>query len=273
MTGARRVTINAATACFPGRPVREAIESILQGAHEPLIGRLSHAHIQLCPQNGGQLDEAACERLRADYPATQFRLHANARVLGRHVRYDASTFGDDTKGYFFALADRSKRLGAAAYTLHAGFRRNCTLLQMIDNIKRIQDIFGEVRVGVEGLYPNERMPQLMDDWNSYHAVLDAGIPLAIDLSHMAIVERAEASCDTRLLSELLASKQTLEVHLSDNDGRHDRHDILSKAPWWWPFLTHIHDNAVVFSEGNQLNPRLTQRRTALNGVTPTPINP
>lgn len=260
------LTVHAATACFPGQPVRAAVDAIYQGAVEPLLGQLSATNIQLCPQNGGHLDETECEALREAYPDTQFRLHANARVLERHVRYDASTFSEATKGYYVALADRSRRLGATAYTLHAGYQRNCSFAQMLDNVRRIQDLFGDIRVGLEGLYPNQRLPQLMDTWDDYEAVLNAGIPLAIDLSHMVIVERAEASCDTRLLSELLAAPQTIEVHLSDNDGHHDQHDILAKAPWWWGFLEHINPAAVVFSEGNQLSPRLVRRRRLANAA-------
>lgn len=247
--------VNAATACFPGMTVKTAIEAIIAGASEPMIGTLASSHIQCCPQNLGHLSEAVCEDLRASFPESKLRLHANARALPHHVRYDASTFSDDTRYYYEALADRSRRLGATTYSLHAGFKRNCTLPQMIDNLRRIQDIFGDVQVAVEGLYPNKTNPQLMDTWDAYQAVLDAGVPLAIDVSHTKIVARAEGSVDEGLLRDLLASPTTIEVHLSDNNGVADHHDILRREPFWWHLLPTMNANAVVFSEGNQLRYR------------------
>lgn len=254
------ITVHAATACFPGLSVHDAIAAIQAGASEPLIGTLSSEHVQLCPQSGGHLDERTCEDLRHAHPQTRFRLHANARVLSRHVRYDASNFNADTRFYYEALADRSRRLGATAYSIHAGYRRNCDLPTMLDNMRRIQDIFGDIQVAVEGLYPHERLPQLMDGWDEYLTVLKSGIPLAIDLSHLKIVERAQASVDTQLLIELLRSPTTLEVHLSDNDGSSDRHDVLAKEPFWWAYRHHVCPSAVIFSEGNQIRARGLQRR-------------
>lgn len=254
-------SVNAATACYPGLSVKTAIEHILAGAEEPMIGRLSSKHIQCCPQNLGHLNESVCEELRESFPNSHLRLHANARVLTHHVRYDASTFRDDTRHYYEALADRSRRLGATAYSLHAGFQRNCTLEQMIDNVRRVQDIFGDVQVAVEGLYQNKVNPQLMDTWDAYQAVMDAGIPMAIDLSHLKIVARAEGSTDEGLLRDLVAAPQTIEVHLSDNNGLADHHDILRREPFWWPLLPAINPAAVVFSEGNQLRQRRAHSST------------
>ncbi len=87
--------VNAATACFPGMTVKAAIEQILLGASEPMIGTLGATHIQCCPQNLGHLSESVCEDLRTRFPKSTLRLHANARVLPHHVRYDASTFSDE----------------------------------------------------------------------------------------------------------------------------------------------------------------------------------
>jgi hypothetical protein len=46
----------------------------------------------------------------------------------------------------------------------------------------------------------------------------------------------------------------LEVHLSANDGRADQHQVLESLDgvWWAPLLQHIHQDCVVFSEGNRL---------------------
>lgn len=246
------LTVHATTAMFPGTGVRDALRRITAGAAEPLLGAVSAAHAQLCPQNMGTLTEAVCEQLRADFPHTHLRLHANARVLPMHYLLDASTYSGETRFYYEALADRSRRLGARAYSLHAGRRANATLAQMVDNVARIQELFGEIAVAVEGLYPNEASPQLMDSWSHYEQVMRAGVPMAVDVSHIKIVAAHESSRDSSLLTELLACPDTIEVHLSDNDAKSDRHDMLSSAPWWWEYREAIHGGAVVFTEGNQL---------------------
>ena len=249
----RPPVIHASTAMFPGFTVRAALDEIVAGVVEPLYGRASTAHVQLCPQNLGQLDERTCEALAADYPDTQMRLHANARVEARHRLLDASTFGAETHAYYAALADRSRRLKAPAYSLHAGFVDNCDLGTMIDNVRRLQDLFGPgCVVAVEGLYPNAHRPQLMDTWQAYEQVMRAGLPVAIDLSHLNIVARRQRTRDTGLVRELLSGPQTVEIHVSANDGGRDAHDVLTDAPWWWSCLQAAGPNAVVFSEGNQV---------------------
>jgi len=240
----------AATATLPGLPIADAVERIVFGMGEPLLGQLDPAHIQLCPQNRGQLDAALCETLCERWPHTAFRPHANVRVLPRLRVFDASSDRAAAAPLFDAVADVCKRLGSPAYTLHAGYRTNATLTQMIDNVRRLQDVF-PCPVGVEGLYPDAARGQLMDCWADYEHVLAAGVPLAIDLSHLHIVMRCEGRCDD-LVRALLASPTTLEVHVSANDGRRDSHDLLTVEPWWWPLRDAIHSEAIVFSEGNQL---------------------
>jgi len=244
--------VNATTAMFPGTSVRDALARIAAGAREPLLGDIATNHVQLCPQNVGYLSERECESLAAAYPKMHLRLHANARVLPSHRMLDASTLSDETRPYFDALADRSRRLGAKAYSLHAGHQAHSSLTKMLDAARRLQEHFGDIVVAVEGLYPNRRHPQLMDCWADYETVWRAGVPMAIDLSHLKIVADAERSCDHGLVRDLLSAATTVEVHLSDNDGRSDQHQVLSETPWWWSCTDAIHENAVVFTEGNQL---------------------
>lgn len=71
------LAVHAATACFPGIDVHDAVARIHAGIAEPLLGTIRADHIQLCPQSSGHLDEGVCETLRERYPDTAFRLHAN----------------------------------------------------------------------------------------------------------------------------------------------------------------------------------------------------
>lgn len=246
-------SIHASTAMFPGFSFAGAMERLAAGVSEPLFGEASLAHCQLCPQNPGHIDEAACELLVGKYPSTRFRLHANARVQRAHRLLDASTVSAATWDYYADLADRSRRLGARAYSLHAGFADNCDLSTMLDNVRRLQDLFGpDCIVAVEGLYPNAHRPQLMDTWDAYEAVMRAGVPMAIDLSHLNIVARKQRSRDEGLARDLVASASTIEIHLSANDGRSDQHSVLDASPWWWGLLKDANPAAVLFSEGNQV---------------------
>jgi len=253
MNASHTPTIHSATAMFPGYSYLEAIRLFVAGVSEPLYGEASSAAIQLCPQSSGHLDEAAVEALAASHPDTAFRLHANCRATDGFRMLDASTFSDYTRGYYEALADRSHRLGATAYSLHAGYAANCDLATMIDNVHRIQDIFGpSCQVAVEGLYPNAHRPQLMDSWAAYEAVMRAGLFQAVDCSHINIVARREGSRNFGLLRELISSPNTIEIHVSDNNGTNDAHAVLEQTPWWWPAISHAGPNAMVFSESNQV---------------------
>lgn len=246
-------TINASLAMFPGYTCEKALDLAAAGISEPFIGAIAVQHVQLAPQNIGTITEGVCEQLAQRHPGTRLRLHANARILPRHHLIDASNFGPDTRFYFEALADRSRRLGAPAYSVHAGYKENCSFGQLLDNVRRIQDIFGpDCCVAVEGLYRNAHRPQHMDCWREYEAVLAAGIPQAVDLSHLNIVARAERSHGGALLTELLASRNTIEIHCSANDGRRDEHSQLTEEPWWWASLAHVHPDAVLFTESDQL---------------------
>lgn len=253
------MNVQATTACLPGRKHYEAVAALHQGIEEPLVGKLGHEHVQLCPQHPTRVDDELVDRLLADFPDTRFRLHASVRLAGgvesighdkRRVIYDASNVGD--WGWFREAARLSQRLGATVYTVHAGRRENATLSQMRDNVSRMIEMFGCL-VGVEGLYP-ERGQWLVQDWHEYAWLLDSGVHFAVDLSHLNIVARKSGVWESGLVKELLASPRCLEVHLSDNDGMSDRHQRLEQQPVWWEWLSYVHPDAVVFSEGMQAKP-------------------
>lgn len=254
-------TIHATSACFPGFTLRHALDRITAGVAEPIIGPLSAAHVQCCPQSFGQISEGEAEALREDYPGSQLRLHANARVIERHVLFDASTVDESTLPYFRALADRSRRLGARAISIHAGHADNADLATLFDNLRRLQEeVFGDVRVALEGLYPHPKRPQLLSTWADYEALLRSGLPYAIDLSHLNIVCRAEGD-RLDLVRELIASPNAIELHISGNDGRRDSHAFLVDEPWWLPLLDLAGPNAIVFSESNQTRAMRAARHT------------
>ena len=118
--------VGISLACWPGLRHEDAARHLATPPAEPCFGRLSTEHVQLVPQSMGRLDEALVDLLREAFPATRFRLHANVRVLARHVMADLSNFAMHT-GWFSQAARISQRLDAPAYTAHAGRRSQARL--------------------------------------------------------------------------------------------------------------------------------------------------
>jgi hypothetical protein len=234
---------------LPGFSTVGALQRLAQGAHEKAWGPISMDHVQLCPQTFGMISEAVCDQLMEEHPHTQFRLHANARVEASHQLLDASTFNDHTVGYYRSMARISRRLDTPAYSLHAGYAQNATLQQAFENIRHIQDIFQDIPVAIEGLYPNAKREQLLSTWADYERLLETGISMAIDMSHLKIVARQEGVWREDLVADLLGRSQCLEIHLSENDGISDRHQSVAKDPKWRKLLDYAHQDAVCFSEG------------------------
>ena len=249
-------------------PHHEAIALAL--AHppvDPLLGTLSSAHLQLCPQNQGQVDLALADALRRDYPGIRFRLHANVRLGDKLRRVDLCDWKTE-QPWFKTCAEVSAALGACAYTAHAGTRTKATVQQVPRAVRLAEQDFG-IPVGIESHYPAPGDPWLISTWAEYRQMLDARVHYALDLSHLNILAVQTGCIEWGLVKDLLASDRCLEVHVSANDGRGDQHLPLSPAaePWWLPLLAYAHPDAVVFSEG-----RLTSDLSATRiFISPRPV--
>lgn len=244
--------VNISLGAFPGKSHGAAAAIACSGeVSEPFFGSLSYDHLQLCPQNFGHLSEDLVDVLLDDFAGkTQFRLHANVRVLPSHVLADLSGFVRH-EAYFKQAAKISKRLGAPAYTAHAGKRSECSVEALYDNAKRAADLFG-CPVGIEGHYPNKSNSYLVSTWSEYQHLFQSGLSYALDLSHLNIVAAQSGQYELTLIKEMLSSNQCLEVHVSENDGLGDTHQQIGQEPWWDECVKHIHPLATIFSEGNQL---------------------
>ena len=222
-------------------------------ASEPFLGPISLAHAQICPQNPGKLTVDDAETLRLTFPATQFRLHANAQVAGWSSQADASTFGEH-EGYFHTLSRVSEALGARAYTWHAGRRKHADLNMVLWRTRALADEWG-IDVGIEGLYPTPDDRYLLSTWDEYEMLLRSKVKFALDLSHLNILaHRHGRENKSWLVQELLQSDACIEIHFSGNDGDADTHGQLASEPWWWEFLDRANPDAVIFSEGGQVRP-------------------
>lgn len=235
-------------ACLPGMRHDQAAQRLVEPISEPCFGQLSIEHVQLVPQSFGVLTEELADGLVSGYPGTRFRLHANVRVLAAHRVADLSGFNLH-RDWFEQAARISRRIAAPAYTAHPGLRVEASLAEVLDRARRCADVFGCV-VGVEGQYPVLRDALLVSTWNEYRQLFESGVPYAIDLSHVHILATRTRLREEGLLAEMLACERCIEVHVSDNDGSGDWHQVCHSAPWWMPLLRHINNHAVIFSEGN-----------------------
>jgi sugar phosphate isomerase/epimerase len=253
-------TIQAASACLPGRPLQRAAQQLADGVTEPAWGRLGIDHVQLCPQHPGQITDEIVEAVQAILPTTRLRLHANVFVEERRWMYDASTLEHEGhRRYFGRLAEISQRIDAPAYSLHAGYVHQASRERMRDNVLRVQELFGDIPVAVEPLYPlserdrrSGKAEQLLSTWADLEWLMQSELPIALDLSHVQIIATAEGRQDD-LLRDLLRHPRLLELHVSDNDGRHDAHtQCAPEVCWWMPLLAEatLPEACVVFSEGS-----------------------
>ncbi len=237
---------------YPGMPFESAM-TMASERHSPA----EIQHVQLCPQNHGCVDEAI-DSLRAAFPQTRFRLHANVRLSGHDRHFDASSEGLAADAYFRALGALSASMGAQVYTLHAGTHQGRPLKRLFDRIAWLEDCIGH-RVGVEGHYPAKGNPYWLSSWAEYAELLTSRTAFALDLSHLHIVACRSGRAEKGLTAELLASDACVEVHLSANDGVHDLHARLDDGPepWWMPLLDRIQPASDVFYEGNEIRSSLS----------------
>jgi hypothetical protein len=247
--------IQCSMAAFPGMSHLDAVQLAMARQasgqlEEAALGTISLGHVQLVPQNRGCLDESLAVGLRAAYPKTQFRLHANVRISDRWAIYDLSGF-ELHRAHFVGAAKIHALLGATAYSAHSGRRDQATLPELFDHARRAADLFNSP-VAIEGQYPAAQNEYLIATWQEYQALFESGVPYAIDLSHLNIVAQKTGETWTTLVREMLGCERCLEVHLSDNDGTGDHHQRLNRQPWWFGLLKDIHPDAVIFTEGNHL---------------------
>ncbi|MBS2132063.1 hypothetical protein KEX41_28155 (plasmid) [Burkholderia thailandensis] len=235
-------------ASWPGMRHEDATSLLVQRHVEPLFGALSTEHVQLVPQSFGTLTDAIADGLLAMFPSVRFRLHANVRVMRTHQVADLSNFGQHRE-WFARAAQVSQRLHAPAYSAHAGRRSHASLAVMLDNARRCADLF-ECPVAVEGQYPSKGDALLVSGWAEYRMLFESGVPYALDLSHLNIVAQQSRSRDDGFVAEMLTCERCIEVHVSDNDGTGDWHQVCDREPWWYGLLAHVHPGAILFSEGN-----------------------
>lgn len=217
---------------------------------EPRISQISLKHIQLVPQARNKLSFDEFEEVKKVLPESTFRLHANTRVLDKHQMVDLSDFSGN-EAYFEALAEFSNEMKAPAYSVHSGHRKAASFEQILINRDKVQKMF-DCPVAIEPQYPSSKN-LLISSWADHRKLLKAKVPFALDLSHLNIVARFYKRLELELVQEMLSSEYCLEVHVSDNDGKSDAHQVHASEAWWEPLLKFVNPKAVVFTEGSRFN--------------------
>lgn len=257
--------INAASSCWSGKSIQEAVQKIVNGeTYEPLFGTIAANHIQICPQHTDYISDEVVEELVGKYPNTQFRLHADIRLKNkRGFTVDLSDYNSDTEWYFKEVARISAKLNSRVYSLHAG-KRTVSLDAFKEQYLKVQDIFGDITLCVEGLYPAGMDKWLIDKWEEYEWLAENNIPYALDLSHLKIVAK-KYGANSAMVNNMMANELCHEVHLSFNDGNLDSHDIAGdkftkEFSKYKGFLNHKNENSVIFTEGNQVLHEVRQKK-------------
>lgn len=247
-----RTNVCFSLASFPGHGYIDAYEKSKKHRFDPAIGELSLNHVQLCPQNCIQkMDESVVDQLKSTGPNTNFRLHANVKVMDQHIPdADLCDMGY-YRAYFDRIVDLNRYLAPSGYSLHAGRRQinkkpiNSTSSfyekawgRLIGHAKKLEDLMG-IPVGIEGHYPTPGNRYWIDSWAEYRKLFESGAHFALDLAHLNIVAVQSGVYDTVLLNEMLESPYCMEIHVSHNNGLNDQHTPIYKdnEPWWAPVLS------------------------------------
>lgn len=232
---------------FPGKSVEDALRLASEIPEVPVLGDIGLSHVQICPQNykGGAMNLDRLQALQAAYPGTQFRFHANVRILETGCQYDLGT-ADKLPEYTEKLVESLAYLGQP-YSLHAAENGRPLGLQ-VKTAKQLAAQAG-IPVAIEGLYPGHRNNTLAT-WGDWERLLDMDVPYALDFSHMNIIlKQSGGPVPVKLMEDLLASPNCLEIHFSGNNGDRDSHGICHEDEWWLAFRPLIQGKTVCFYEG------------------------
>ena len=231
------------TANFPGTSFMQAVSLAYKED-------FNLAHMQLCPQQLGQLTETTVEKIQEKFPQTQFRLHANVGVLAQRFIFDASSCLEDeaNKRYIKNLKNVHRKTKSDVYSYHAGYR-TVSLEKMKENSLRLGDILNCVVV-VEALYPDDKNSWLINSLDEYEWMVH-NVCYALDLSHLQIIyHKTKKEIDLQWVHDIMIHSNCKEIHIAGNDGVHDNHRKMSGKEWWVELLDNPEIKAHVFTEEN-----------------------
>lgn len=250
--------VSPTSACFPGKPIETAMSLLIKNnPKDNCLTKWDFSEVQLCPQHIGFISSFTTQTIKDKYPNIQFRLHANVRLNRNHRPFDASHILEENLEYIKQLKEIQNQLNSKVYSYHAPMHEMSSWEKIAQNTLELQD-FLNIPVAIEGLYPNKKYKDLWSNSiNAYESLLKTNLFYALDLSHLNIAYEQYSSTQRetikQLVIEMLENKNCLEIHISDNDGKHDSHKPISDEKWWLEPLNNskINSRCVIFCESNQ----------------------
>lgn len=181
--------------------------------------------------------------------SVNFLLHGYFPPPEKHFLLNFADTGERTKDFIRTSMTYVKALDIPYYSIHAGFKKDFVadenellseadgarayaLDDMMKNIEWFSNEFNDARIVIENMYPNN-----MNTDCAYHMHIDDIISfylnfpeayLLLDLGHLNISAGMMDFNFLDALDELFTgfSRNILEIHLSDNDGRDDLHRLI-----------------------------------------------
>lgn len=148
---------------------------------------------------------------------------SNRYIESKSRRLDYFTYKDDLD-YISQFCKLNKVL---ALSLHPPKKHLMSLSKVDKRIKQIEDILG-LPVYLETLYKEE-------DW--YSDIESIGkSKLLVDVSHINIWTRNNKKQTEVMVNHILDNYDVGMIHLSDNNGSRDSHDLIKPEAWFNKYL-------------------------------------
>lgn len=144
--------------------------------------------------------------------------------------------------YFQRLTDWLANNCITAYSVHGGHfptltERTKAYETFLENVHYLHQLCQErgIVLGVETMYPTLPIAgkdYLLDNASEVAQFCQDApqIKLVVDLAHLNIWHHCSDSSKLQWLK--LPPERLLEIHISDNDGRHDIHSRITQKTWW-----------------------------------------
>lgn len=145
--------------------------------------------------------------------------------------------------YFQRLTDWLVINGITAYSVHGGHfptgtdraKAYATFLENVHCLHQLASTRGIV-LGVETMYPTlptSGKENLLDNASEVAQFCQDApqVKIVLDLAHLNIWHHHSKEAKLQWL-KLLPPERLLEIHISDNDGRHDIHSRITQKTWW-----------------------------------------
>ena len=216
---------------YGGLHIKEALETITQAG-------INQIELSV----GTKVDENTPALLSGYSKAgVQFLIHHNSPINGKSNFVNLCDRVPEE--YFRQVFEFCNLTGTTHYSIHGGnysrdsvskasaFENYCARFAEADKIAQEYNI----KLAVETMYPtisgNQHVLADMQEIEFFQSIFpDAG--MVLDCAHIKI-QKHYGTADDSIIRWLLDNPNLVEIHISENDGRSDRHTPVLKNSWFW----------------------------------------